>query len=148
MKLYRARPLTERPTRHPAFHGNGPEHRVRGRWYTSDIKAARHHGESKLCDVDWEIVIIDIADEIAETHRVATTPYTRCGLSPIEHSQSPETDFIIPWWRAMDAIAVTNEGEVRQRDYLWSSAWTPKSKMVVQIAEDLGLPVIEVKMAA
>ena len=144
MKLYRARPISERPTRHPAFLGNGPEHRVRGRWYTSDIEAARAHGAAKHADSDWEIVSVDIADDIAETHKVATTPYTSCGLSPIEHSQSPETDYVIPWWRSMDAESVNAEGMVRQRDYLWE----PKSAMVLQIAEKLGLPVIDVKMAA
>ena len=144
MKLYRARPISERPTRHPAFLGNDPKYRVRGRWYTSDIDAARDHGEAKHRDPDWEIVSLDIADDIAETYRVATTPYTSCGLSPIEHSQSPERDYVIPWWRSMHAEAVNAEGKVRQRDYLWE----PKSAMVVNIAKKLGLPVIDVKIAA
>jgi len=144
MQLYRARPISERPTRHPAFLGNDPECRVRGRWYTSDIDAARAHGKDKHGDTDWEIVSVDIADDIAETHNVATTPYTSCGLSPIEHSQSPETDYVLPWWRSMHAKDVNAEGEVRQRDYLWE----PKSAMVVNIAEKLGLPVIDVKIAA
>lgn len=152
MKLYRARPVNQRPQRHPPYLGNAPEHRVRGRWYTSDMEAAKTHGEDNLAGEDWEIVVVEVTAEFAESFRVAGTPKTKCGLSPIDFAVDPETEYVIPTWVAMDAKIIGANGKIRERDYLFRtqrSVPNPgKSLMVHEIAKKLDVPVIDIKIAA
>lgn len=152
MKLYRARPVSQRPQRHPPFLGNGPEHRVRGRWYTSDMEAAKRHGEDSLTGEEWEIVVVEVTDDFAEHHRVSSLPKTKCGLSPIDFAVDPETEYVIPTWVAMNAKIIGANGKIRERDYLFRtqrSVPNPgKSDMVHEIAKKLDVPVIDIKIAA
>ena len=144
MKLYRARLTSQRPQRHPPFLGNGPEHRVRGRWFTSNAEDARRHGEDNLAGQDWEMIVVEVKDDFAELHRVATTPKTPCGLDPIQFAIDPETEYVIPTWVAMDARAVGADGLVRERDYLFRT----KSAIVLDYAEKNDIPAIDIKIAA
>lgn len=144
MKLYRARPVSQRPQRHPPYLGKGPEHRVRGRWYTSDIEAAKRHGENNLGSEDWEIVVVEVSDDLAGHFRVASIPKTKCGLSPIDFAVDPETEYVIPTWVAMDARVIGANGKIRERDYLFR----PKSGVLLDYARKNDLPVIDIKIAA
>lgn len=146
MKLYRARLTSQRPRRHPAFAGNNPEARAMGRWFTSDIEAARLHGESNLSGGDWEIIEIDVRDDIAQTYQVAVTPKTRCGLTPVDFAIDPQNEYLVPIWIAMAGQVLSACGTVRQRDYLFQDA--NKSQRVKDIADSYGLPVSDIKMAA
>ena len=141
MKLYRARPVSQRPQRQPPYLGKAPEHRVRGRWYTSDMEAAKTHGEDNLAGEEWEIVVVEVTDEFAESFRVAGTPKTKCGLSPIDFAVDPETEYIIG-----------ANGKIRERDYLFRTQRSmpnpSKSEMVHEIAKKLDIPVIDIKIAA
>ena len=160
MRLYRARPTSQRPRRHPPYLGKGPEHRVRGRWYTSELEDAKRHGQDNLSAEDWEIVVVEGTDEFADHFRVATTPRTKCGLTPIDFAIDPETEYVIPTWVAMDAQVIGANGKIRQRDYLFhpysgtplpfakKDEISPKSDIVREYAEKNDIPVIDVKIAA
>lgn len=123
MKLYRARLISDRPVRHPAFLGNAPEFRVRGRWFTSCLFAARRHGESRFGKQDWEVVTLEIDDAVAADFLVANAPTTRDGLSPIDFAQDPASEYVLPTWMARDAriAAIGTDGQARVRDYLFDA---------------------------
>lgn len=104
MLLYRARSIASRPTRLLAAKGNAPADRVVGRWFTNDIEQA--HLYLNFCESPAEIVALEIADDIAETYSVKTTPVTVDGLSPLEHSVDPDSDYLIPRWFAAKAEAI------------------------------------------
>jgi len=152
MKLYRARPISQRPRRHAPFEGNAAENRIKGRWFTSDIGAAMRHGEENLAGQDWEIVVVEVKDDFAEAHRVAMMPRTRCALDPIDFAVDPEIEYVIPTWVAMEARTVGADGRIRERDYLFrTQRHVPvpgKSKVVHEIAKKLDVPVIDIKIAA
>lgn len=151
MKLYRARLVSDRPTRHPVFTGNTPADRARGRWFTSDIDVARIHGETLHAGKDWEIVMVNIKDTIVDYYSVAARPKTNCGLTPGDFSTNPETDYLVPLWLANDGVALA-EGSIRQRDYLFEPhsvvPLASKSERVIAIAESYGLPIENIKIAA
>lgn len=129
MILYRARTIASRPTRHPPFEGNGPEIRIRGRWFTSDLACAIAHRAGLAGDT--EIVMVDVEEAVAETFRVATTPRTQCGLDPIHHSRQPLTDYVLPMFRVMEAEAIAIAGTDRVRDHIDVSA--PARERAVRI---------------
>ena len=131
MKLYRARRISERPTRHPVFLGNTPAHRVRGRWFTSDLARAEAHG-AQITD-PWEIVEVDVDDTMAASYCVANTPHTACRLSPIDYTDKAEVDYVIPTWIAMEATMVAGTSAPRQRDYLDVSLPGARSGKVVSV---------------
>lgn len=140
MLLYRARTLASRPRRNPAFQGNGPEIRVQGRWFTSDLHAAIAHKET--LEGASEIVSVEVPDAIADTFRVATTPRTRCGLSPIDFSVSPETDYVLSMFIVVEAEALADGS--RKRDYLFENtstvdARTDFRRRMAEIADELPL---------
>lgn len=83
---------------------NAPATRARGRWFTEDLESAYRHAER--IEGPRRIVCIELADDIAETFRVATTPVTPCGLEPIHHSAAPMSDFVIPRFFADQAEIV------------------------------------------
>lgn len=144
MILFRARTLASRPRRHPTYSGNGPDIRVKGRWFTSDIHAAIAHrltlgGES-------EIIAIEIPDAIVDSYKVATTPSTPCGIDAIYYSQSPKTDYIVPMTRVMDFMEVDIEGNARRRDYIDVNA--PKSHVIRRISIKLHQECTELPLAA
>ena len=138
MILYRARTIASRPRRQPPFEGNGPEVRIRGRWFTSDLSAAIAHRETLAGDT--EIVMVDVEDGVAESFRVATTPRTQCGLDPIRHSRQPVTDYVLPMFRVMQAEAVAIAGTDRVRDYIDVTAPArPRAVTVIHPPEALPL---------
>lgn len=145
MKLYRARRTSERPVRHPVFLGNGPEFRVRGRWFTSDLEAAKAHGEMLGVGSDWEVIEVEIDPAMAETYCVANAPKTPCGLSPADYSQTPETDYVLPIWRTLDAVIVGVAGAHRQRDYL--DMGRPGNVVAVDFTPGLGKTPIPAALA-
>lgn len=120
MKLYRARLVTERPSRIQVAKSNEPSSRIKGRWFTSDIIAAIQHGEKAHEGKEWEIVMVKVTDDFAADHCVSYVPHTRCGLSPIDYSTDPITDFVLPTWTANKARYVGIKGNLRSRDYLFN----------------------------
>ncbi len=110
MLLYRAQSMPS-GRRLTAPQSNDPATRVAGRWFTDDIEAAYRH-LSGLTGPS-HIVCVEIADAVAETFRVSNSPVTQCGLDPVSHSASPESDFVIPRFFALQAEqveAVSEEG--------------------------------------
>lgn len=103
MLLYRARPISSPRNMIALFDVNAPYHRARGRWFTSVVKDAVMHGLTNYAPGSWELVSVDVPDDIAETHRVETTPLTPCGLSPIEYAQKPQSEYVLPMFRVVDA---------------------------------------------
>lgn len=103
MLLYRAQ-STPTGLRLCASQDNDPATRARGRWFTDDLEAAHLH-LAKIAG-RAQIVCIEIADGVAESFRVATTPVTGCGLEPIHHSIAPQHDFLIPRFFAEKAEEV------------------------------------------
>lgn len=142
MLLYRARTLASRPTRNPEFRGNGPEIRVQGRWFTNDLHAAIVHKET--LEGDAEIVAVEVPDAIAETFRVSNTPRTRCGLSPIDFSVSPETDFVLSMFLVVGAEPIADGG--RKRDYLFEKA--PREDAREDFRRRMAETAIELPLAA
>lgn len=142
MKLYRARRISDRPTRHPAFLGTDACYRVRGRWFTSVLENAIAHGETLNAEGAWEIVCVETDDTIAKTFRVATTPRTPCGLTPINHAQDPETEYVLPTWIAMSAQVVAASGTHRQRDYLDMDR--PANVIVADLTPGIGEAILPV----
>ena len=104
MILYRARTIASRPARAPAHMGNEPAIRIRGRWFTSSLELAREHAAGLRGA--YEIVAVEVPDEIADTHRVATTPVTRCGLEPDAHTTQADTDHVLPMFRVVQARTI------------------------------------------
>lgn len=144
MILYRARTIASRPSRHPAFEGNGPEIRVKGRWFTSDIHSAIAHRAT--LQEDAEIIAVEIDDAIVDSFRVATTPRTMCGIDAIAHSRQPATDYVIPMYHVMDPIEVEVEGNARRRDIIDVNA--PKRPAARRIHIDLRVQDDELPLAA
>lgn len=144
MILYRARTIASRACRHPTFEGNGPDIRVKGRWFTSDIHAAIAHRASLAGPA--EIIAVEIDDRIVESFQVATTPHTQCGLSPIEHSIDPQADYVIPMFWVMDHIEVEIEGNARRRDVIDVNA--PVRPAVRTIRIDLTPKALDLPLAA
>lgn len=120
MKLYRARLVTERPSRIRIAKSNEPASRIKGRWFTSNIIEAIEHGEKAYEGKEWEIVMVGVTDEFAAAHCVWAVPVTRCGLSPMEYSANPMTDFVLPTWTANKARYIGVKGNLRSRDYLFN----------------------------
>lgn len=118
MILYRARALSTRPSRLPAFEGNEPYIRVRGRWFTSSRVEAFAHGRSTFAPGKWEVISVEVPDAIVDGYRVATTPHTACGLSPIDYSETPESDYILPMFLVMKATPMMANEDGRVRDYI------------------------------
>lgn len=100
MLLYRAQPVPS-GLRLRVPQDNQPATRAKGRWFTEDLEAAYRHLE-RIAGPS-QIVCIEMADDVAESFRVATTPVTACGLEPIHHSAAPMSDFLIPRFFAMQA---------------------------------------------
>lgn len=125
MILYRARRLSDRQTRIPAYQGNEPAVRARGRWFTSVMADAVAHGASNHADGTWELVSIKVDDAFVDTFRVATTPRTRCGLSPIDYAISPETEYLVQSFRAHEAVRVAMNDRDRIRDYILIGSTAP-----------------------
>jgi len=121
MKLYRARLVTERPSRAHVAKSNEPASRIKGRWFTSNIIEAIEHGEKTHEGKEWEIVMVEVTDEFAAAHCVWCVPVTRCGLTPMEYSTNPMTDFVLPTWCANKARYVGVKGNLRSRDYLFNN---------------------------
>jgi hypothetical protein len=119
MLLYRAQSVPSgQKIRAPQ--DNDPATRVRGRWFTDDIEAAYRHATG--IEGPAQIVCIELADDVAETFRVATTPVTPCGLEPIHHSAAPMSDFVIPRFFAaqaeiVESVADEDRGEVVSVDF-------------------------------
>lgn len=119
MLLYRARSATPRRR---AVGDNSPATRAVGRWFTDDLEAAVRHLD--VVQDPAEIVAIEIPDAVAESFRVSNTPFTQCGLSPIDHAADPEHDFLVPMFFALQGEAIERVAEegVRQRDYILPKA--------------------------
>jgi len=119
MLLYRAQSMPSgRKIRSPL--DNDPATRVRGRWFTDDLEAAYRHAAS--LEGPTQIVCIELADDVAETFRVATTPVTPCGLEPIGHSVDPMSDFVIPRFFAaraepIESVADEDPCEIVEVDF-------------------------------
>ena len=119
IKLYRARRLSERPRRITSYEGGGPHQRIKGRWYTSQYASAQAHAQRMAAaGSPVEIVVVEIDAEIAESFRVATTPHTPCGLDPLDYSNEPETDYVVPTWIGRTAEPVNTQGIARKRDVI------------------------------
>lgn len=144
MILYRARTIASRPCRLPAYLGNAPDIRVRGRWFTSDIDAAIAHRAT--LEGPTEIVAVEIADAVAESFRVCTTPRTLCGIDASAFSASPLTDYVIPMYNVMDPIEVEVQGDARRRDVIDVNA--PRASNVRRIRIQAREPLIELPLAA
>lgn len=142
MKLFRARSLSSRPGRLPAFEGNEPSVRIRGRWFTSVKQDALDFGTVTFAKGAWELVSIDVPDAIVDSFRVATTPNTVDGLSPIDFADKPETEYVVQTFRVMDAVTVAVPSEFRVRDYILVDE-PPRSAMLRQAAADLGVPYMD-----
>lgn len=119
MLLYRAQTKsTGMRLRAPA--GNEPSNRVKGRWFTDCIEMAYHHLET--LSGPTEIVCLELDDAIAATFKVSETPYTACGLAPIEHALAPDSDYVLPRFFAaqaekVESIAEDDAGEIHQVDF-------------------------------
>lgn len=122
MILYRARALSTRPSRLPAFEGNEPQVRVRGRWFTSVMSDAVAFGTATFAKDKWELISIDVPDAIVDSFRVATTPYTVDGLSPGDYADRPETEYVVQTFRVMGAVPVATNDTGRVRDYILVNA--------------------------
>lgn len=146
MILYRARSLSSRPRRHPVFEGNEPHLRVRGRWFTSVKQDAIDYGQATFAKGAWELISIKVPDAIVDSFRVATTPHTQCGLSPIDYADKPETEYVVPTFRVMDAIEIPVASGLRVRDVIDVNAPinAAKALSIHEIAQRLGVPVIEI----
>jgi len=118
MILYRARALSTRPRRLPPFEGNEPFIRVRGRWFTSSRDFAMGYGIATFAPGKWELISVDVPDDIVDGYRVATTPHTQCGLSPIDYADRPDVEYILPMFRVLQATEVVANDTGRQRDYI------------------------------
>lgn len=124
MLLYRARALSTRARRLTAPQGNEPSVRVQGRWFTSVKDDAMRFGHATFRSLDvWELIQIEIPDAIVDSFRVATTPHTQCGLSPIDYADKPDTEYVVPTFFASDfalvgALAPANDTG-RPRDYIF-----------------------------
>lgn len=141
MILYRARSLSSRPRRHPAFEGNEPFVRIRGRWFTSVKADAVAYGAATFRTGNWELVCIDVPDAIVDGFRVATTPHTVDGLSPIDYADKPETEYVVQTFRVMDAQVVAMNDQARIRDVIDVAASIDPA--IARSAEDLGVPVAQ-----
>ena len=118
MILYRARSLSSRPKRQPAYEGNEPHIRIRGRWFTSVREDAVAHGEASFAPRSWELIAIDVPDDIVDGYRVATTPYTQCCLAPVDFARKPETEYVVPTFRVMDAVSMPMISSMRIVDVI------------------------------
>lgn len=145
MMLYRARSLSSRPARLPVFEGNEPFRRIAGRWFTSVLEDAVAFGTRTFRPGAWELIQVEVPDAIVDSYRVATTPNTVCGLSPIDYADDPETEYVLPMFRVMDAVGIAVAGSVRQRDYIMIDA--PRAATVHALAAHFGVPVIDVPLA-
>ena len=139
MLLYRARSLSSRPKRLPAYEGNEPQLRVRGRWFTSVREDAVAYGSATFAPRSWELISIDVPDAIVDGFRVATTPYTIDGLSPIDYADKPETEYVVQTFRVMDATVLAMGATFRVRDYIDVSRPVPAA--ILRSSQDLGVPV-------
>lgn len=139
MILYRARSLSSRPRRLPAYEGNEPSLRIRGRWFTSVVADAIAHGAATFRPGSWELVCIDVPDAIVDAFRVATTPFTVDGLAPIDYADKPETEYVVQTFRVMDAQVVAMNDQARIRDVIDVNAEIDPA--IARSAEDLGVPV-------
>jgi len=139
MILYRARSLSSRPSRKPAFEGNEPQIRIRGRWFTSVKADAVSYGASTFRAGAWELISIDVPDAIVDGFRVATTPHTPCGLSPIDYADAPETEYVVQTFRVMDAVQIPLNDQARIVDFI--DVGRSISPALLRSAEDLGVPV-------
>ncbi len=146
MILYRARSLSSRPRRLPSYEGNEPSFRIRGRWFTSVVADAIAHGAATFRTGKWELVRIDVPDAIVDGFRVATTPFTDDGLAPIDYADKPETEYVVQTFRVMDAQVVAMNDQARIRDVIDVNAGV--SPAVARSAEDLGVPVFQLPLAA
>lgn len=139
MLLYRARSLSSRPSRLPIFEGNEPQVRIRGRWFTSVREDAVAYGSVTFTPRSWELVTIEVPDAIVDSFRVATTPHTVDGLSPIDHADKPETEYVVQTFRVMDAVPLAMGATFRVRDYIDVSRPVPAA--ILRSSQDLGVPV-------
>lgn len=148
MILYRARPLSQRPSRLPAFEGNEPQIRIRGRWFTSVMADAIVHGVRTYAPGKWELISIEVADDIVDSMCVATTPHTRDGLSPIDYADKPETEYVVQTFRVMDAVQIElpSAQRGRVRDYIDVNA--PRTAAAIRAATTLGHPIVDLPLAA
>lgn len=138
MILYRARTIASRPRRSTAYEGNGPEVRVRGRWFTSCLAAAIAHRRD--LPGDTEIVMLEMDAGIAESFRVATNPVTECRIEARRWSDSPSTDYVLPMFRVMQAEPIAIAGTDRIRDYIDINArHAAKPVLVVHPPEEMRL---------
>lgn len=147
MLLYRARSLNERKWRFSAAEiqngeCNEPHVRVRGRWFTSVQADAIAYGRSSFAHDSWELVSIDVADDIVDSFRVETMPVTVDGLSPIDFADKPETEYVVQTFRVMAAtriaMPVSARPTFRVRDYIRTDA--PVDAALTRSADDLGVP--------
>lgn len=145
MILYRARSITSRPARLPAYEGNDPSVRMRGRWFTSSREDAVAFGAATFAPRSWELISVDVPNSIVDSFRVATTPHTVCGLSPIDHADKPESEYILQAFRVTSAEIVPMEARFRVRDYILVDK---PGDALIQSANDLGVPVEELQRLA
>lgn len=148
MILYRARSIGSRPRRLPQFEGNEPYVRAKGRWFTSVQADAVAYGQSTFNPGHWELISIEVPDAIVDSFRVATTPYTVDGLAPGDYADKPETEYLVQTFRTLAAVTIAMPvvGGMRVRDYIDVSA--PRSAAMIRHAEDLGIPVKDLPLAA
>lgn len=137
MLLYRARAISARPTRKTDPKASDPATRVRGRWFTSDLRAAIVHRDS--LGEPAEILMLHLPDDVANSFRAATTPVTACGIEALRHCHSPLTDHVVPMFHAMAAEPVEIAGERRIRDYIDVSGVAAKPMRIVERPEEIRL---------
>lgn len=145
MILYRARSIGSRPRRLPVFRGNEPYVRIQGRWFTSVKEDAIAYGAATFVPGRWELIQVEVPDAIVDGYRVATVPNTVCGLSPIDYADSPETEYVLPMFRVMDAAEVAMNDTGRVRDYILVDS--PRAYSVHAAAARMGVPVVDVPLA-
>jgi hypothetical protein len=114
--LFRARTIASRPRRHKRIEGTGPEHRVKGRWFTSDINEALFYMSN--FNEDAEIIAVEIDDAHASMFSVTATPRTVCGIEALVFSANPMTDYVLPAHLISDPYTVEIENVTRVRDYI------------------------------
>jgi hypothetical protein len=116
MFLFRARTIASRPRRHKRIEGIGPEHRVKGRWFTSDINEALLY--MSRFNEDAEIIAVEIEEAQASMFSVITTPRTVCGIEALQFSANPMTDYVLPAHLISDPYTVEIENITRVKDYI------------------------------
>lgn len=130
MILYRARTLASRPSRNGLPQSHTPEHRVRGRWFTSDLAAAIAYRDA--LEGDAEIIMVDVPDAIVDSFRVQTAPVTACQIDALSYSRCPATDYVIPMFYVMTAEPIAIAGEKRVRDYIDINGTMPPPMRIVE----------------